>query len=246
MADGIGVGSALRRAREIRAISVEEAARDTKLRPDQLRAAEDEAFEDLGGEVYTRAVLRTYAEYLGLSSDKVLRAYGRHAEDPEPPSPPSPQGPIEKAMAATRIRDNQRFLLIVAVVVLAALIAVGFVSRRGGPAVAAIPTSAALPAPAGGTADALAPSVRVVIEALGDVHVDVTVDDEPKGSVVLREGETASYAGLASVTLAADDGAAFWLTVDGEELGAPGRDGRPWEGTFEVGAVVADEGEPSA
>jgi len=39
MADGIGVGSALRRAREIRGITVEEAARDTKLRPEQLLAA---------------------------------------------------------------------------------------------------------------------------------------------------------------------------------------------------------------
>jgi len=239
MADGIGVGSALRRAREIRGITVEEAARDTKLRPEQLLAAEDEAFEDLGGEVYTRAVLRTYAEYLGLRSDKVLAAYGRHADDPEPPSPPPPQGPIEKAMAATRIRDNQRFLLIVAVVVLAALIGGGFVSRRGGPAVAAIPTSTT--AATGGTDDAVAPTVEVVIDALNDVHLEVTVDGEPKGEVVLREGEMASYSGLASVTLAADDGGAFWLTVDGEPRGAPGKDGRPWEGTFEV-----QEEEPSA
>ncbi|HYJ61511.1 MAG TPA: hypothetical protein VE032_08625, partial [Actinomycetota bacterium] len=69
---------------------------------------------------------------------------------------------------------------------------------------------------------------------------------EPKGTVVLREGEMASYAGLVSVHLAADDGGAFWLTVDGDELGPPGRDGRPWEGTYEVGAAPPDEEEPSA
>src|SRR5262245_37290037 len=117
MAGGIGVGSALRRARELRGITLDQAARDTKLRADQLSAAEAEDFMDPGGEVYARAVLRTDAEYLGLDSGKVVKAYARHSEDPPPPTPPAPQGPIEKAMMATRIRDNQRFLLIVAVIV---------------------------------------------------------------------------------------------------------------------------------
>src|SRR5436190_3905230 len=114
----IGVGSALRRARAIREISFDDASRDTRLRIDQLRALENEDFDALGGEVYARAVLRTYAQYLGLNADKVLGVYGRHAEDPAPPPPPSKLGRVERAIAATRIRDNQRFLLIAAAVVL--------------------------------------------------------------------------------------------------------------------------------
>ena len=203
--------------------------------PSSCSRAEDEAFEDLGGEVYTRAVLRTYAEYLGLRSDKVLAAYGRHAEDPEPPSPPPPQGPIEKAMAATRIRDNQRFLLIVAVVVLAALIGVGFVSRRGGPAVAAIPTTTT--AATGGTEDAVAPTVEVV---------DRRAERRPPRRDGRRgaEGRRWSCArgrwrptrGSPRCILAADDGGAFWLTVDGEQRGAPG------EGRTAVGGDLRGTG----
>ena len=49
MAGTIGVGSALRRAREIREITLDEAVRDTKLRTDQLRALEDEDFEAARG-----------------------------------------------------------------------------------------------------------------------------------------------------------------------------------------------------
>jgi hypothetical protein len=226
MAAGIGVGSALRRARELRGITLDQASRDTKLRTDQLSAAEAEDFMDLGGEVYARAVLRTYAEYLGLDSGKVVKAYARHAEDPPPPRPPAPQGPIEKAMMATRIRDNQRFLLIVAVVVLAAMVGVGFVSRRGGPDVAAIGTSV----PSAG--DPAPVSVQVVIDALGVVRVQVDVDGEDQGVVRMREGETLAYSGTDRITVEAGNGGAVSLTVDGERLGVPGSPGEAWSGTY--------------
>jgi hypothetical protein len=232
MAGGIGVGSALRRAREIRGIAVDEAARDTKLRPEQIRAIEGETFEDLGDQVYARAMLRTYAGYLGLDPGKVITAYARHAEDLAPPSPPAPQGPIEKAMAAARIRDNQVFLLVAAVIVLLAMIGVGFVSRRGGPAVAAIGSPSVSSTSSLGAA--IEPTVEVALRATGDVTLEVTVDGEVHEPTTLREGEAATYSGLVAIALSADDGGAIELTVDGEDLGEPGRRGRPWEDTFEV------------
>ena len=48
---------------------MDEAARDTKLRSEQLEALENESFDDLGDAVYARAMLRTYAQYLGLKPD---------------------------------------------------------------------------------------------------------------------------------------------------------------------------------
>ena len=68
----IGVGSALRKARERRGITLDAASRDTKLHIDQLRALESEDFEALLGDVYVRGSLRTYSQYLGLSPDKVI------------------------------------------------------------------------------------------------------------------------------------------------------------------------------
>jgi cytoskeletal protein RodZ len=121
----IGVGPALRRAREIAGITLDEAARDTRLTPDQIGALEREDFDLLGEEVYVRAMLRTYAQYLGLKPDKVMNAYAKHAEVPELPSPPGKRGRVEQALAAARIRDNQRFLLIAAAIILIAAVAVG-------------------------------------------------------------------------------------------------------------------------
>ena len=88
----IGVGSALRKARERRGITLDAASRDTKLHIDQLRALESEDFEALLGDVYVRGSLRTYSQYLGLSPDKVIGAYARHAETPPPPPPPRSSG----------------------------------------------------------------------------------------------------------------------------------------------------------
>ena len=144
----IGVGPALRKAREHRGLTLDEAARDTKLRVDLLAALEDEDFDALLGDVYVRGALRTYAQYLGLSPDKVVAAYARHADDPEPPPPPAKMGRIEQAMAAARIRDNQQFLLIAAA--LAARDPAGrwacWRASNGTPPPAAIPTTAASPA----------------------------------------------------------------------------------------------------
>jgi hypothetical protein len=119
-AHAIGVGPALRRAREIGGTTLDEAARDTKLSVEQLEGLESEDFELLGEEVYVRAMLRTYAQYLGLKPDKVMAAYAKHVDDPGPPRPPAKMGRVEQALAAARIRDNQRFLLIAASVVLVA------------------------------------------------------------------------------------------------------------------------------
>jgi hypothetical protein len=242
MAVTIGVGAALRRAREIRGITLEEACRDTKLRLEHLRALEAERFDSLGGEVYVRAQLRTYAEYLGLRSEKVVGAYVRHADDPEPPLPPDRMGKVERAIAATRIRDNQRFLLIAAVVVLLALMAVGLVSRHGAPP-ASIPTGS-LPGSslqAGSTGLADVQTVDVTVVASDDVEVSAIVDGSPEGPVTLRPGEVVSYSGTQQVSIEASDGGLVDVTVNGRDLGAPGPAGEPWTRTWVVGG-----GEPSS
>ena len=97
----IGVGPALEKARRIRGLSLDEASRDTRLRADQLTALEDEDFAALPSDAFVRGALRTYAQYLGVSPDKVLGAYARHADEPGAPPPPGGLGRIERAIAAT-------------------------------------------------------------------------------------------------------------------------------------------------
>lgn len=224
----IGVGSALRRAREIRGITIDHAVRDTKLPAEQLRALEEEDFEVLGGEVYVRATLRTYAQYLGLDTDKVVGAYARHADDRPPPPPPGKMGRVERAIAATRVRDNQRFLLIVAVVVLAALVAVGLVSRRGAPPPAAIETQT----PSATLDASVAPAIEVALTATAEVTASAIADGEPLEEVTLRPGEVISYSAQEELVVEVSDGGLVSLSIAGRDMGTPGAFGQPWSETF--------------
>jgi cytoskeleton protein RodZ len=228
----IGVGSALQKARELRGLLLEDAARDTKHSTDQLRALEDEDFEVFGGEVYARAALRTYAAYLGLSSDKVMRAYLRHADDPEPPPPPRQLGRVERAIAATRIRDNQRFLLIAAAFVVGVLLIFGLLSRdHSTPPAAAIPTATPTPEPIQGTIDA-----TLVARMRADVSVSV---DGEAATYSMRTGEQRAFAATDTLTIRIADGGSVQVIVAGRDLGAPGEPGQPWERTFTYAMVSA-------
>ena len=230
MAGTIGVGSALRRAREIRGITLDEAARDTKLRAEQLIALEAESFDELGDPVYARAMLRTYAQYLGLRPERVVSVYAKHADEVAPPEPPGKLGRVERGLAASRIRDNQRFLLVAAAVVLVGLIAVGLVSRGGATPEATIetPSFGVVTSPTGSAA----PGVEVVVTATGPVEVTAVIDGAAQDPTTLRPGESMSLRATEELQLSADDGGAIELTVDGRDTGAAGRRGQPWSGTY--------------
>ena len=226
----IGVGPALEKARRIRGLSLDEASRDTRLRVDQLTALEAEDFGALPSDAFVRGALRTYAQYLGVRPEKVLDAYGRHADDPVPPPPPEGLGRIERAIAATRIRDNQRFLLFAAATVLVLLLLFGLLSRdSGAPAPASLPTTAVPTVPATATIDA-------VLVAQRPVEVTVTLDGAPE-TLALEEGETRSFSAAEQLQLLVADGGAVQVTVGGRDLGTPGEAGSPWSRSFSLADV---------
>jgi cytoskeleton protein RodZ len=206
-----GVGSALRRAREVRGASLDEAARDTKLRVDQLDALEREDFDVLSGDVYVRAYLRTYATYLGLDANKVAGAYARTAEDAEPTPPPGKLGPVERMIAASRIRDNQRFLLVAATSILLILLAFGLLSRgAAAPPMAVIPSGTSSPIPND-------PTIRAVLVARGDVAVESEEDGAPN-SYSLRPGETISLVAMESLKFTVADAGLVEVSVNGADV----------------------------
>jgi cytoskeletal protein RodZ len=239
----IGVGPALRRAREIRGLPLEAAARDTKLPVERLRALEDEDFDLLPSEVYTRATLRTYAQYLGLVPDKVLSAYARYADEPEPPPPPAKLGRVERALAAARIRDSQKFFLVAAAVVLVVLVSVGLVSRDGAPPVAELPS--VTPSVSAVATDA--PLFTLLLVTRDAVTVSVEVDGRTE-EIQADEGETLSFSAIEQLDVVVSDGGAVDASIADVELdGLP--EGQPWEATFTptiVDALVADAASASA
>jgi hypothetical protein len=222
-----GVGSALRRGREIRGLTLDDAARDTRLRVDQLDALEREDYDVLPGDVYVRASLRTYANYLGIDADKVSRAYAEKVDEVEQVPPPAKMGPVERMIAASRIRDNQRFLLVAAASILVILLAFGLLSRgAAAPPKAEIPAVTSSPVPED-------PTIRVVIVARGEVTIVTEADGVPK-SFALRPDETITLVALERLRLTVADAGMATVSLSGKDV-TKGVRGLPHTYTFVAG-----------
>src|SRR5262245_34872204 len=69
------IGATLRDARERHGLSLESVSVKTKIRVDQLRALEDNAFERLPSGIFARGFIRAYAREVGLDSEQIVSSY---------------------------------------------------------------------------------------------------------------------------------------------------------------------------
>jgi cytoskeletal protein RodZ len=82
------LGEQLRAQRERKAITLEQAAADTRIREKFLKALEEGDYPQLPGAVYTRGFLRNYSDYLDLETDELVTLFqqerGGAAPEPAP------------------------------------------------------------------------------------------------------------------------------------------------------------------
>ena len=69
------IGQYLRRNREVRAMSMEEVSRATRIPVANLERLENDHFDDLPGEVFVRGFMKSYAGALHVPVDEVLARY---------------------------------------------------------------------------------------------------------------------------------------------------------------------------
>lgn len=102
------VGSLLREARQARGLSLDEAARVTRLGKNYLIALESDEFDKLPNLAYARGFIRAYAGFLGLSADDLLRRYdavgddGGHRSQTEDSIPTPPGRPADAVSPRNR------------------------------------------------------------------------------------------------------------------------------------------------
>ncbi|HEX5950164.1 MAG TPA: helix-turn-helix domain-containing protein [Actinomycetota bacterium] len=221
----IGLGPALRKARERRGVSVAEASRDTRIRAEFLEAIEAEEFDRLLGDVHVRGCLRSYATYLGVPADRVLQVYGADGVEPVAPSPPKP--PAEGDLRLPRRRDNARLVVMVAATVLILAAAFGVLSARD-PA----PPPADLSTPSTALAQQPPPGITLTVLAREPVEVTVTIDGGEPRPYALEPGEGRSFEADTTLDVRLSSGSTAQVTVAGKDLGFPGKEGKPWHDTF--------------
>jgi cytoskeleton protein RodZ len=125
-----GVGNKLHEARTRKQLSLQQVEEATKIRGRYLQAIEDDDWDQLPGDTYARAFIRTYGRFLGLDGERLAEEQrrGRGAARPGERLPrvdPKPR-PVARKRGRRRRGISPRVVAVaVTALVVAALLVVG-------------------------------------------------------------------------------------------------------------------------
>jgi cytoskeleton protein RodZ len=235
------IGEALRSAREAQGKSVEDAAAATRIRPSYLKALEREQFEQLGGNVYAKGFLRSYARFLGVDPAPLLDAY-RAQERPDAPlsehAPTAIGGPAGGRRGPTWLAVAIACVAIILVASLWSLLRPTPDPTAGRPPLASAPATTAAIAGTGApptTARPVERGVTVTLRYNARSWTRVTADGRVFFEGTPGPDERRTFRAQRSIDLILGAPAGVSLTVNGKDLGVPDRSGAVWRRSFTPG-----------
>ena len=89
----------LKRERELRGISLQQIAEETRIGVRFLEALEEDRIDVIPGEFYRRSYLRAYTRYLGLDEDRALNVYDFSRKDRSPQAQANDESPTKAPFA---------------------------------------------------------------------------------------------------------------------------------------------------
>jgi cytoskeletal protein RodZ len=233
------IGEALRSAREAQGKSLDDAAVATRIRSSYLEALEHEQFGELGGSVYAKGFLRSYAGYLGVDPAPLLEAY-RAQERPEPPlfehAPKAIGGLKSGRRGPNWLGVAIACVSIILLVSLWGLLRPADEQRGAQPAFVTTPApttggAAAKPAPTT-TARSTPKDVTVTLRYRGASWTRVTADGRLTFEGTPGPGQRRRFTARRSLVVVLGYPAGVRLTVNGRDLGVADRSGSIWRHSF--------------
>ncbi len=237
-----GIGETLREAREGQGRTLEEASRATRVRVEYLRALEDEHFDVVGGDVYAKGFLSSYARWLGVDPSPLLDRYRREVQR----GGYDAQALIERPVARPEGRRLPAWLVwgaVSSLVILAALGVVGIFGGRTPPAAeepepqvadTASPEATATEtetAPAEEESPSPTPtSVRLVLLFEERCWVEASAGGEVLTRQTYEAGDSESFEAPEEIQLVLGNAGGVRIVLNGDELGSPAGRGEVWEG----------------
>jgi transcriptional regulator with XRE-family HTH domain len=231
------VGSYLRNAREARGIDLRDAAQQTRISINYLKAIEDEDFSKLPGEVFVKGFLKNYARFLHLPEDEVVRLYGERSMPQQVASPPAApaapatdsqkQRPPEMGEARAEVKQpgglsiepflwGGVILIGMALFILVALPASRPAHKPDSRVSTQLTSTDSLPK--GMTGTGKAEKLYLGIIAQDDVWVLVRTDASPQKKAVLKKGESMTWSADERFLLSYASVGSLKLSLNGNEL----------------------------
>lgn len=240
----IGIGEALREAREERSRTIADAAHALRVRTEYIEALEDEQFEVFGADTYARGHLRNYANYLGIDPQPLLDKYDRYVRREDTTAHQFADAPVAVVQREPLPRWVVGMGVVVLVVAAAALIST-FGSRTPDPsAQPTIPTSpppqeTSTPPPPGRSSPTPTNSPTPTFEGVNltlafeeRCWVRVWSDGAVIDEATYEAGEVRTYTGEDEVAVRFGAPGNVRVEHNGESLGFAGSPGNPITVTY--------------
>ncbi len=170
------LGKTLSQARIARGLTLEDCERDTRISKRYLDALEREEWKIFPAPVYSRAFLRTYAQYLNLNPNDLMRLF--HVQPQEPEFKPLPE--IRQAPATGSINWFLAGGVVLFLVIAGAFLYLSSRGSSGSTTVATSPAATSTPATeaqGGGPRPAVGRPVGTITKGTVPDLKDVRVDD---------------------------------------------------------------------
>lgn len=223
-----GVGTILQQARLRRQVALEDVEAKTRIRLRFLRAIENEEWDVLPGDVYTRGFIRAYAAHLGLDGERLAADYRESVESERRGSEP-PAAPPKRSRYRSSSRGAPVALRgLVAVIVVIAVAAIAIVTMPsggdgdGGPKGDSQPPRRTAVKKAGTAQKPRQQGVSLSLTAVAEVWVCVLdADEEPLvDGQILGAGAKKGPLRSGSFTVSFGNGGVSML-IDGREADIP-------------------------
>ena len=217
------IGETLAAKRGERGLTIDQVAASTRVRREHLRALEAEDFAHFSAPVYAKGYLRTYATYLGLDADDLIRRMPAGDDKPN------------LALGLEKRDRRPRAVITTPAVVAAGLVLfggmfVGYAWRQVAadqrPVAAISSPSAAANAPATAIASPAiqARPIVVGVRVTDVVWINAVVDGSPQygdSGRNLPAGSVVYFTGV-DVKITSGKASATFITIDGRNLGSMG------------------------
>src|SRR5438552_948700 len=217
------IGEALAAKRGERGLSIDQVAASTRIRREHLRALEARDFSHFSAPVYAEGYLRTYAGYLGLEADDLIRRMPAAWDSPNLALGLDERDRRPRAVLTTPAVAGA------ALVLLAGMFA-GYAwhqvvaDQRSVAAIASPSSAATAPATAIASPAIQARPIVVGVRVTDVVWINAVVDGNPQygdSGRTLPAGSVVYFTGL-DVKITSGKASATIITIDGRNLGAMG------------------------
>jgi cytoskeleton protein RodZ len=239
----VSIGQTLIAAREQAGMSVEQVAAATRIRQTLVRAIEHDDYQLCGGDFYARGHIRSLARTVGIDANPLIAEFDQTLDGTPPPRPTAVYESEAASHHERRSGPNwsaamAAVLVLVVVYGVAQAITGGTGSDRRGteadPSRPAVSNTApaqpsASPSPTGPSAVAQAAPGRVTVRvrATGRSWLQATTaSGKELFQGLIEKGEVKTFTDKQRVKLVIGNAGAVGLTVNGTDVGAPGRSGQ--------------------